>query len=80
MDSNNPMFLPEVENSPQPSPYAEGIRAMQASGGEYPKIRHLLAYRPRAADHLAAFTRKSCAGSAAERRHPGADRRVHVSR
>jgi len=62
MDSNKPMFLPNVENSPQPSPYAEGIRAIQASGGEYPKIWHLLAYRPQAADHLAAFTQEIMRG------------------
>ena len=62
MDSKNPMFLPEVENNPQPSPYAEGIRTMQASGAEYPKIWHLLAYRPKAADHLAAFTQEIMRG------------------
>ncbi len=62
MDSHKPMFLPEVENSPQPSLYTEGIRAMQVSGAEYPKIWHLLAYRPKAADHLAAFTQEIMRG------------------
>jgi hypothetical protein len=62
MDANKPMFLPDVENDPQPSPYADGIRAMQASGAEYPKIWHLLAYRPKAADHLAAFTQEIMRG------------------
>ena len=62
MDSTSPMFLPDVENNPRASPCAEGIRAMQASGAEYPKIWHLLAYRPQAAEHLAAFTQEIMRG------------------
>ena len=53
-----PMFLPEVEENPQPGPYLEAIRTMQEAGREYPQIWHLFAYLPRATDHLAAFTQE----------------------
>jgi hypothetical protein len=36
-----PMFLPGVEGNPQPRPYRDLIRTMQASGAEYPQIWHL---------------------------------------
>lgn len=51
-----PMFLPDVEASPQPGPHADGIRAVQGTGKEYPQIWHLFAYRPAATEHLASFT------------------------
>lgn len=51
-----PMFLPGVENQPQPSPYTNLIRAMQASGGEYMQIWHLFAFRPEITAHLARFS------------------------
>jgi hypothetical protein len=53
-----PMFLPDVENNPQPGPYADAIRMMQAAGGEYSQIWHLFAFQPRATDHLARFTQE----------------------
>jgi len=51
-----PMLLPDVEQNPQPGPYAAAIQTMQASGNEYPQIWHLFAYRPEATEHLARFT------------------------
>lgn len=53
-----PMFLPGVENDPQPSAHTDLIRMMQASGNEYPKIWHLFAFRPQATEHLAKFTQE----------------------
>jgi hypothetical protein len=53
----DPMFLPGVENNPQPGPYADALRMMQAAG-EYPQIWHLFAFLPRATDHLARFTQE----------------------
>jgi alkylhydroperoxidase family enzyme len=52
-----PMFLPGVANNPQPGPYADALRMMQAAG-EYPQIWHLFAFKPRATDHLARFTQE----------------------
>ena len=54
--SMKPMFLPGVEQKPQPGPYAEMIRRAQQSGGEYWKIWKLFAFRPEATAHLARFT------------------------
>ncbi len=51
-----PMFLPGVEQNPQPGPYADLIRAAQESGGEYWKIWHLFASRPEMTVHLARFS------------------------
>ena len=53
----NPMFLPGVENNPKPGPYANLIRGMQESGGEYPQIWHMFAFLP-ATEHLARFTQE----------------------
>jgi len=53
-----PMFLPLVEHHPQPGPYADALRLMQAAGSEYPQIWHLFAFKPRATDHLARFTQE----------------------
>jgi uncharacterized peroxidase-related enzyme len=47
------MFLLDVENNPQPSPYFDLIASAKASGSEYWRIWNLLAFRPRIADHLA---------------------------
>lgn len=52
------MFLSDVENNCQPSPYLTAIRAMQAAGPEYPQIWHMFAYLPRATEHLARFTQE----------------------
>jgi uncharacterized peroxidase-related enzyme len=51
-----PMFLPVVEQNPQPGAYAEMIRRAQESGGEYWKIWNLFAFHPEATAHLARFT------------------------
>lgn len=47
------MFLLDVENNPQPSPYFDLIAAAKSSGSEYWRIWNLLAFRPKAADFLA---------------------------
>ena len=53
-----PMFLPGVENNPQPGPYADAIGMMRAAGPEYPQIWHLFAFQPQATGHLARFTQE----------------------
>ena len=53
-----PMFLPEVEQNPQPSFQANTIRTLQAKGEEYPQILHLFACRPGMTAHLTRFTRE----------------------
>ena len=60
-----PMFLPEVERNPQPGPYADQIRMVQASGAEYPQIWHMFAYLPKATDHLGRFTQEILRGPGA---------------
>jgi hypothetical protein len=50
------MFLPDVENNPQPGPYRNLIEQMRQQGAEYPQIWHLFAYLPSATEHLARFT------------------------
>lgn len=47
------LFLKDVENNPQPSPYFDLIAAAKSSGTEYWQIWNLLAFRPKAADYLA---------------------------
>jgi hypothetical protein len=59
-----PMFLPDVEHNPQPSPATDLIRIAQSAGSEYPKIWHLFAYRPEATAHLSAFTQEIMRGEA----------------
>ena len=54
------LFLQDVENNPQPSPYFDLIAAAKSSGTEYWHIWNLLAFRPKAAYHLVASRRKSC--------------------
>jgi uncharacterized peroxidase-related enzyme len=51
-----PMFLPEVEDNPQPSPYRDLIEAAKNNGNEYWQIWNLLAFRPEASRHLARFS------------------------
>ena len=53
-----PLFLPDVENNPEPGPYAELLRSMQAGGGEYSQIWHLFAFKNKATEHLARFTQE----------------------
>ena len=57
-----PLYLPDVENNPQPSFQAETIRQLQAKGAEYPQILHLFAYRPAMTAHLTHFTREVMRG------------------
>jgi alkylhydroperoxidase family enzyme len=59
-----PMFLPGVEDNPQPGPFCELIRTMQAQGAEYPQIWHMFAFRPEATQHLARFTQEIMRGPA----------------
>jgi hypothetical protein len=59
-----PMYLPEVEGSPKPSPYGSMIQAMHASGAEYPQIWYMFAYHPKATEHLARFTQEILRGPA----------------
>jgi uncharacterized peroxidase-related enzyme len=47
------LFLADVENHPQPSPYLDAMEAARASGAEYWQIWNLLAFRPKLAHHLA---------------------------
>jgi len=53
IESAPSMFLLDVENNPQPSPYFDLIAAAKSSGTEYWRIWNLLAFRPKAADFLA---------------------------
>ncbi len=55
----DPMFLPGVENNPQPSAWTDSIRMMQQSGAEYPQIWHLFAFKPEMTGHLARFTQET---------------------
>jgi uncharacterized peroxidase-related enzyme len=50
------MFLPDVQNNPQPSSYFDLIRSAQNSGQEYWQIWHLFAFRPEMTAHLVRFT------------------------
>jgi alkylhydroperoxidase family enzyme len=66
MDANEPrmkpIFLPEVENNPQPGGRGDMIRLMQNSGKEYPQIWHLFAFRSQATDHVGDFTQEIMRG------------------
>ena len=53
-----PMFLPGVEQNPQPSAWTDSIRMMQEAGAGYPQIWHLFAFKPEATAHLARFTQE----------------------
>jgi len=57
-----PMFLPDVQQNPQPGPYRTSIEAMKQQGAEYPQIWHLFAFLPSATDHLARFTQEILRG------------------
>jgi len=62
MSKMKPMFLPGVENNPQPGPYQDAIRTLQSVAGEYPQIWHLFAYRPQTTTNLGAFTQEIMRG------------------
>ena len=53
-----PMFLPGVEDNPQPSAWTDSIRIMRDAGAEYPQIWHLFAFKPAMTGHLAQFTQE----------------------
>lgn len=53
-----PIYLRDVEENPQPGPYADMIRMMRESHSEYSQIWHLFAFKPKATDHLARFTQE----------------------
>lgn len=57
-----PIFLPDVQNKPQPGGRGDAIRTMQEAGKEYPLIWHLFAYRPQVTDHLGRFTQEIMRG------------------
>ncbi len=59
-----PMFLPGIEQNPQPGAFSEAILAMQSKGAEYPQIWHLFAFRSQASDYLARFTQEIMRGPA----------------
>jgi uncharacterized peroxidase-related enzyme len=52
------LFLKDVEDNPQPSPYLDLIQAAKSSGSEYWRIWNLLAFRPKASYHLARFSQE----------------------
>jgi hypothetical protein len=56
--SMKPLFLPDVERNPKPSPYTDSLNAIRAGGSEYSQIWHLFAFHPKATDHLARFTQE----------------------
>ena len=52
-----PLFLRDVEDKPEPGPYADMLRQMQGAP-EYSQIWHLFAFKPKATEHLARFTQE----------------------
>jgi hypothetical protein len=56
------MFLPGVEQNPQPGSYRDLIEHARAAGGDYPQIWHLFAYLPSATAHLSRFTQEILRG------------------
>jgi len=56
------MFLPGVEENPQPGRYRDMIERMRAAGTEYPQIWHMFAFLPQATQHLARFTQEIMRG------------------
>jgi uncharacterized peroxidase-related enzyme len=56
--ASHELFLADVENHPQPSPYADLIAAAKSTGTEAWGIWNLLAFRPKAALHLVRFTQE----------------------
>jgi len=64
MAEMQPMFLPGVEQNPQPGPYRDLIERMRAHSAEYPQIWHMFAFLPQATQHLARFTQEIMRGPA----------------
>lgn len=59
-----PMFLPDVEQNPQPGTYRMMIEPMRQGGADYPPISNLFAFLPVATEHLARFTQEILRGPA----------------
>lgn len=57
-----PMFLRDVEAHQGSGPMAERIATMRGQGLPVPQIWHLFAFKPRANEHLAAFTQEVMRG------------------
>jgi hypothetical protein len=75
-----PMFLPEVEANPQPSPVTDLICIAQSNAVEYPKIWHLFGYRPEATAHFGRVHASDHARrGAAQPRDSGVDCGVHFA-
>jgi hypothetical protein len=53
-----PIYLPDVENNPQPSRYLNLIQTCQNTGRETWNIWYLFAFRPEMTEHLARFTQE----------------------
>ncbi len=51
-----PLWLPDVEANPQPSPYSTLIQMAKATGREHWQIWNLFAFRPEVTSALASFT------------------------
>ena len=58
------MFLPDVEQHPEPGAWADAISQNRGIDAEYPQIWHLFAYRPNATQHLTRFTQEILRGPA----------------
>lgn len=54
-----PSYLPDVENNPQPSRYLDLIRTSQSNGRETWNLWYLFAFRPEMTQHLARFTQEA---------------------
>lgn len=50
------MFLPEVQQRTNDSPWSNAVRMMGAAGLPVPQIMHLFAFKPDWTEHLARFT------------------------
>src|ERR1700733_8871932 len=55
---HEPIYLPDVENNPQPSRYLNLMRTSQSSGRETWNIWYLFAFRPQMTQHLARFAQE----------------------
>jgi alkylhydroperoxidase family enzyme len=52
-----PMYLPAVENNPEPAGHYAGlIQAARSRGAAMPQIWHMLSYKPAVGDALTALT------------------------
>ncbi|MGE5645298.1 MAG: peroxidase [Acidobacteriota bacterium] len=54
--SQDPMFLRDVEQKPQPGAFADLISMARGACAPYPQIWHLFAFKPEVTKHLERFT------------------------